>query len=129
MTTMSTHVIPRRDWNRFFDTFSRQHEGWLVTLSQNRGSRASYVEVHGMPLEGITADHETPVHNAITVMLGGCPSRHITHTIHDASLVRLEQVQTEVGLAELLEIESVDGTTTSMRFGDGDLHELLDVLV
>lgn len=29
---MPTQEIPRQEWNNFFDSFSRQHEGWLATL-------------------------------------------------------------------------------------------------
>jgi hypothetical protein len=28
---MKTKEIPRNEWREFFDIFSRQHEGWLVT--------------------------------------------------------------------------------------------------
>ena len=29
---MPTREIPRDEWNAFFETFSKQHEGWLVIL-------------------------------------------------------------------------------------------------
>ena len=29
---MPTREIPRDEWNAFFEMFSKQHEGWLVTV-------------------------------------------------------------------------------------------------
>ena len=29
---MKTKEIPKEEWPKFFDAFSRQHEGWLVTI-------------------------------------------------------------------------------------------------
>ena len=31
-STMKTKEIPKEEWPKFFDAFSRQHEGWLVTI-------------------------------------------------------------------------------------------------
>ena len=29
---MQTREIPREQWIRYFDDFSKNHEGWIVTL-------------------------------------------------------------------------------------------------
>src|SRR5215216_5826603 len=52
-----TREIERPEWSGFFDGFSRQHEGWLVTVEQVSMPRGpSAVEARELPLEGVSAD-------------------------------------------------------------------------
>ncbi|OLE50804.1 MAG: hypothetical protein AUG51_26320 [Acidobacteria bacterium 13_1_20CM_3_53_8] len=48
--------IPREEWAEFLDIFSRQHEGWLVTVEVLSEEIGAQVEAEGKPLEGITAE-------------------------------------------------------------------------
>ena len=34
---MSTRRIPPQSWSSFFDSFTRQHHGWLVTIDTDSG--------------------------------------------------------------------------------------------
>src|SRR5712664_3846445 len=51
---MPTQEIPREDWSNFFDVFSRQHEGWLVTLEVFGPEVGAQEEAHQLPFEGIS---------------------------------------------------------------------------
>jgi len=50
---MKTKEIPRNEWQEFFDIFSRQHEGWLVTLEIFGSEIGAQVEERGLAFEGI----------------------------------------------------------------------------
>ncbi len=47
---MSTRRVPPESWPSFFDSFTRQHHGWLVTIDTSTG-RVAEEE----PLEGVRA--------------------------------------------------------------------------
>ena len=50
---MHTHEIARSEWSSFFDGFSRQREGWLVTVEEIPGGEArTCVEARDLPLQG-----------------------------------------------------------------------------
>ena len=55
---MTTQEIPRPEWNNFFDSFSRQHEGWLTSLTVKQGEEQK-TELRDCRLEGVSADHLT----------------------------------------------------------------------
>ena len=49
---MSTQEIPRNQWNTFFDSFSRQHEGWLATLELLNTDLGAQEEANELSFEG-----------------------------------------------------------------------------
>ena len=55
---MATKEIPREEWTRFLDTFSRQHEEWLATLEILGTDIGAQQEARDLPLEGITANYD-----------------------------------------------------------------------
>jgi hypothetical protein len=63
--------IPRDEWAGFLDSFSRQHEGWLVSLEVLGAEIGAQVEAQGLPLEGITAELKGGNEDAVTIILGG----------------------------------------------------------
>jgi hypothetical protein len=100
--------VERNDWARFFESFTMQHDQWLVSVDG---------EAQAMPLEGIVArDGHVVVH------LGRDISHHRRITI-DAVRVRIEQ---EGGVDKGIDIESSDGHTTSLRFRSPMPPELVD---
>src|SRR5258708_7726407 len=57
--TSEVQEIPRNQWVRFFDVFSKNHDGWLIeVVVAGRGNR-SRVEARRLPLQGITVDLKT----------------------------------------------------------------------
>lgn len=118
--------IQREEWVEFLDSFSRQHEGWLVTIEVFGTEIGAQVEAEGMTLEGITADLKSG-ENVISVIVGKGATTRITHNIAQPTHIRIEQ--TESGADMALQIESSDGVTTLVRFRSAVLPEMVDGLV
>lgn len=120
---MSTQEIPREQWNGFFDSFSRQHEGWLASLELLEGSTGSQ---HGaLSFEGISLNSNNG--ESIVISLAKSPAEHVTHMIDRPKSVRLRR--TEDGANASLEIEAEDAVRTSLRFKSPMLPELVDGIV
>src|SRR5436305_10779224 len=98
--------IPRAEWVEFLDGFSRQHEGWLVTVEVFGAEIGAQVEAQQLPLVGITAELKRDGEKSISIIAGEETEAHITHTVTQPPHVRLEQ--TESGADAALQIESAD---------------------
>ena len=108
---MATIEVPRERWNKFFDEFSRQHEGWILSI-EVLGSELGAQEEATAPLVGISADLKDN-ENRINVMTGDGRTAHLTHIVNMPTRVWSR----EDGQAnEALEIESADGTKTLLSF-------------
>jgi hypothetical protein len=125
MNTLATREIPRAQWAFFLDAFSRQHQGWTVTVEVLDEAIGAQIQGDGIPLEAIMLD-AAAAGDTISVMLGGTPERHVTHTIRAPSRVHLDQTGIDVGTGEVLEIESAEGSKTLIRFHHPVLPEQLD---
>ena len=75
-------TIERTDWPGFFESFTMQHDHWLVSVDGERES---------MPLEGITARDD----GRVTITLGGDISHHRKIVI-DAAAVRVDENDVEI---------------------------------
>jgi hypothetical protein len=124
---MPTQEIPREEWHNFFDTFSRQHEGWLATLEVFAPDIGAQEEARELPLEGISITSEDDSAGAIAINLGKTPENHITHVISEPEHVWLEQ--TSGGANAALEIESENQTKTLLRFRSALPAEMVDGVV
>src|SRR5437667_7142815 len=78
---MPTQEIPREDWNKFFDAFSRQHEGWLATLEIFGPDVGAQEEAHELPLEGISVTSGSNGDDEVAISLGKTTEDHVTHTV------------------------------------------------
>jgi len=105
--------IPRGEWLSFLDSFSRQHEGWLVTLEVPEGEGRSGVEAENLKLEGVTPEHSEG-HDRIAIALGQAADDHLTHFVSDP--IRLLFLETNDGSHMGLQIEAADGSQTVVRF-------------
>jgi hypothetical protein len=110
---MQTLEIPRTQWSRFFDKFSKEHEGWMVTLEVLGADIGAQEAVTRLPLVGIGAELQGP-NSRMEIIVGGRPDAHFTHMISMPKRVWLKQPE-EPG-HEAVEIESADGTITLVRF-------------
>src|SRR5215470_5430995 len=110
---MLTQEIPRNQWHEFFNRFSRQHEGWLVTLEVFNPDFGAQEEVRNLPLEGITIAEDDNT-GAIAISAGKASDDHLTHTVVAPLHVWIEK--TPQGADVALEIESKDDTKTLLRF-------------
>src|SRR5204862_7927674 len=124
---MTTKEIPRPEWNSFFDSFSRQHEGWLATLEVFDPDVGAQEEAHDLPLEGVSVASEADKSKSIAINMGKTAEDHISHTITKPQRVWLER--TDDGADAALEIESVDEARTLLRFRSPMLPEFVDGVV
>jgi len=124
---MATREIPRENWNSFFDTFSRQHEGWLATLEVLGRDLGAQEEAHELPLEGVSISSGTNEAETIAISIGKTPENHISHTVLKPTHVWIEQTQD--GAEAALEIESEDDSKTLLRFRSSVPPELVDGVV
>lgn len=122
---MSIEEIPRAKWSGFFDSFSRQHEGWLANLELLEGMTDPQ---HGaLSFEGISLDAKDDDAESIVISLATSPAEHVTHMIEHPRRVRLQR--NEDGANASLEIESEDHARTLLRFRSPMLPELVDGIV
>ena len=124
---MKTKEIPKNEWPAFFDSFSRQHEGWLVTLEILGAEVGAQVEERELAFEGIVDEWDEAQLNKIAIMIGAKPDDHITHSIRHPTQVSLEQ--TDEGADVALAIRSADGVTALLRFRSPMLPEMVDGVV
>lgn len=124
---MQTRQIPKSEWPAFLDSFSRQHEGWLVKLEILNPDLGAQVQETGLALEGVTDEWDEAGGNTIMIMAGNEPDGHITHSINNPTEVSLER--TDEGADVALSIKSADGTTALLSFRAAVLPETVDALV
>ena len=123
---MKTKEIAKNEWPKFFDAFSRQHEGWLVSLEIFGSEIGAQVEERQLTLEGITDETNGTDGNTIMIMIGAKPDDHITHSIARPRQVNLEQ--TDEGADAALAIKGEDGTTALLRFRSAMRPEMVDAI-
>ena len=107
---MPLREIPREEWTAFFDSFSRQHAGWLSTVEVFRPSVGAQVEVREQPLGGIRAELKGDKRDSISILVGNTSGARVTHMIDAPLHVRLKE--NREGAHEALQIESESGVTT-----------------
>ena len=124
---MKTKEIPKNEWPKFFDNFSRQHEGWLVTLEIFGSEFGAQVQERELTFAGIVDEWDEIHGNQIVIMVGEKPDDHITHSIANPTQVSLEQ--TDEDAHAVLAIKSANGVMALMRFRSQMLPEIVDDLV
>jgi hypothetical protein len=118
-----TVEIPRKDWPAFFTRFSRQHEGWLVTLEVIGADLGDQVEAENRALAGIAAELREDKTSSISIFLGA-KQIDITHRIQEPK--RLWLKTTATGADEALEIETAGGPVSILRFRSPMLPNMVD---
>jgi uncharacterized protein DUF5335 len=126
---MDTHTreIGREEWVAFFDSFSRQHDRWLITLEVLGPEIGAQVESREQALNGITAELSDTGEDVISILVGSRSNDHVAHMVRAPSHVRLKE--TAEGAHEALQIESMSGVTTLLRFRSAVLPEAVDGIV
>jgi hypothetical protein len=101
------------EWPRFFDEFSKAHEGWIVDVDVVGPEIGDQEAASGLPLVGLGADVKDG-ERRVEVMVGGRREAHVTRIIEKPQRVWLEvsDVPGHDGVA----IESDDGTMTIVTF-------------
>ena len=119
--------IPREEWAEYLDGFSRQHEGWLVTVEVLGEEIGAQVEAEEMALAGVTADLKGGGEDVISIILGKGTAERVTHNVTQPTHLRIEQAEDGADMA--LQIESGGGPTTLLRFRSAVLPETVDGVV
>lgn len=101
-------TIEQNEWGRFFESFTLQHDHWLVNVDGEKET---------LPLEGIVARDRR-----IVIHLGADIRHHRVITI-DGAAVRVLQAD---GVEQGVEIESAEGHVTRLTFRTPVAPELVD---
>ncbi|MDQ3819022.1 MAG: DUF5335 domain-containing protein [Acidobacteriota bacterium] len=121
---MQTEEISHDEWSNFFDSFSREHKGWLATIEIIGTDVGAQEEANDLPLVGITVDLKGTGKNSISIIVGEAADDHITHTIAEPTNVRIERAE---GVSEeSLQIETAGGATTLLRLSASGLPERIE---
>lgn len=124
---MKTIEIPKEDWPKFLDNFSRKHQDWLVTLEIFGTELGAQVQELELTFAGIVDEWDEIRGDQIVIMVGGKPENHMTHRIGNPIQVSLEQ--TVGGEDVALAIKSADGLMALLRFLSPMLPEMVDGFV
>lgn len=106
---MLTREIPREQWGKYFDDFSKKYEGWVVDVEELDSEIGDQKEAIGLPLVGISADLKDR-ENRVEVIIGGRPDADVTRIINAPKRVWVKEPQAAGD--EVIEVESEDGTRT-----------------
>ena len=123
---MAYQEIPREQWKDFCDEFSKQHEGWLVSVEVVDETREPDREVldSELTLWGVTVD-ELPDQTKVHIIAGDQP-RHVTHVITDPAGIGFEQ--DEQGGHTGLRIDTQEGPSVLVRFRTAAVPESVDAI-
>src|SRR5947208_10905989 len=105
-----TRDIPRAQWREELDSFSRQHEGWIVRVRVTGPDGRTATEARDVPLQGVSVD--SPRLDALAIVVG-CADR-LTHEVRSPVAVAIEL--TDEGAERALSIRARDGSTTTVEF-------------
>jgi hypothetical protein len=106
--------ISSREWGTFFERFTRDHKGWLVSVegpTDNEGALAGGKE---LPLEAVamSLDGRSPA-LSLTVNQPDVPHGHLMHAIEDVQWIGLQESQNG---SAILHVRSANGAVTVVRF-------------
>jgi uncharacterized protein DUF5335 len=110
---MQTRDIPREQWIKFLDDFSKRHKGWIVTLEILGSDIGDQHEANNLPLVGISADVKAR-ENRVEIIVGGRPDADMTHFIERPKHIWVKEPS--VSGDEAIEVESEDGIKTILNF-------------
>jgi hypothetical protein len=120
---MKTRTLSRTEWHPFFRDLSRIHMGALVTLNVSGLGIGSHDEVVDQPFRGISEDGDE-----VFVHVGnGNEHPHLERRMQHVDAIHVQQ--TDEGADAAVNISTIDGTQTSLRFRSPALPELLDPAV
>ncbi len=110
--------ILQDQWIRYFDDFSKHHEGWIVVWEVLGSDLGDQEKTTRLPLVGISADVKGR-RPAIAVTVG--------NGVHDTQLIEKPKhvwvAEAEQPGHEAIEVESEDGTVTLVTFNHIDVEE------
>jgi uncharacterized protein DUF5335 len=113
---MQTREIPRDQWLRTLDEFSKKHQGWIVTVEVFGPTLGDQEEASGLPLVGISADVKDH-QSTVEVIVGRGTEAHLTRIINRPKRILFEQPDVPALPGhEAVAVEDDEGTTTLVTF-------------
>jgi hypothetical protein len=108
---MTVRNIAQASWRHELDSFSRQHEGWIVTVTTRSPDGEVVIDAQDVPLQRVNPASSDS--NDIAVVVGDRRS-HLTHAVHDPATLNIDV--TADGIERALIIDGRDGSTTTVKF-------------
>src|SRR4051812_9845341 len=108
---MTVRIVDRHDWREELDRFSRQHDGWIVSVRTQPADGTVTVAAHDVSLRGVS--RASPESDDIAITVGG-EGGQLTHEIRGAVAIHIDVTPEEAERA--LTVRSDDGTTTTIEF-------------
>ena len=112
--------IYKNEWNNFFDSFTKQHRDWLVSIEIKDDGNPKVLG-RSLPLKGISLDGKD---GEIVLILSNEKDEHLEHFVNNPENIYLKQ--TNEGADKELIIKSYDRVTTTLRFMVTALPEAVD---
>jgi len=106
-----TRSVPSDHWHEELDSFSKQHEGWIVRVTTAGADGAVQTEARDLPLQGIRAD--SPESPRVDITIGKRPKSHVTHIVDP---VEVAINVADDGAERGVQIRAADGSTTTVEF-------------
>jgi hypothetical protein len=110
---MPDQEIPRQQWVKFFDEFSKNHQAWIVHWEVLGTDLGDQEKTARLPLVGISADVKGS-RPRIDIMVGDRPDAHVTQIIEEPHRVWFKEP--DVAGHEAIAIETDDGRVTLISF-------------
>jgi hypothetical protein len=104
---MSMRGIARVEWQSFLEEFSRDHRGWVATVSRASPGGSRHVDAHARPLRSVRITTTGPEIATVAIHLHRDPPPEEVIEVTDA--VRLVVDETSEGAPQALEVESKGG--------------------
>ena len=83
-------VIPREEWVRALNGFTRCHDGWLVSFDIIPPQGTPQREFENLPLLGVSTDrldHD----GTLAISVSRSRSEHLTHIVHSVERLSIER--------------------------------------
>jgi hypothetical protein len=113
MATTATNEVPQPRWQKFFDDFSQQHQGWRVLIEVEGKDLGDQEEVTGKPFQGISYVTAGTGAGNIEIGFGDKPNDVGSHFVDQPRQVFV--ADTDGGAESDVEIKGADGVTTLVR--------------
>lgn len=123
---MISKEVRRTEWPSFFDSFSKQHEGWLATLETLEDDSDAQAEAVDLPFGGISLNGRDR-RESLVINFGRTAVDHVSYTVERPDHVWL--TKNAAGADDSLEIEQQDERQTLLRFRSPILPEFVNGIV
>lgn len=122
-TQRNTEEIRPDRWIPFLAEFTRDNRGAharLETIGANADA-GDLIETEDRPFDGVSADVKDR-ERTIWISFGASADKHLTHGVHNATLIRTLAPAHDTG--PVLEIETTDGTKTILQLSNPEANSL-----